>query len=447
MTALGTDLKAPIAWRRAFAPEVVVAGKYKIEHVVGERDITLVLAATRRDLDQRVVLRVLHPELAARAPLARSFKGEMRRAASLKSDYALRFLDVARLPTGEPFVVTEWVDELDIRSARGAPIFRAVELIAEAAHAVAEAHARGWVHGEISPRNLLLAKRSRGEPIVKVSGFGMATVHAEIDRLDRAPTPARIVKGESLYCAPEQLDPDHPVDTRADVFALGTIFYELVTGRPAFGGDGLAETLRAIERDAIAPPSSTRRGVSAAVDDIVARCLAKNPDERFAHAGELLEALDELLAESHLTKVSEPDVFDSLEGNDADAETEIRPFLGEATVDDTGVRLSTGDSVALLPRGRSVNRTTHDGRARALPRAFDESSEVPSFVTGSDPSSRAMIVREHPLGALRNGRFRDGRHIHRRRRQRGTSRAVIAGLLALALALALALVLTLKLRF
>lgn len=382
MSALST----PSAWRRGFIAGEVLRRKYLVERVLGESDVALHIAATRKDLGQRVLLKVLLPELVARETVASRYLREARRAASLRSEHAARIVDVGRLATSEPFVACEWLEGSPLSAAlnEGAllSIPRATEFVVQACDAIAEVHARGWVHGNLKPRNLFLARRSRGAPSVRVLDFGVAAVRAQVGRLDGGLTPARVVGGEPLYLAPEQLDPTHRADTRVDVWALGAILFELLAGRPPFAADGIAEILRLVAGAQAAPPGSLRAGVPQALDDIVLCCLQRDPRKRYTDAGELLAALDEAIADQSQTSVVRLDAVIE----EREPTIEVRPFVPAiappAPPSRPGMRLPTVSAPMI---------------------ADDAEDAIPSLVTSSDPSARELVVRPHPLAGQRVG--------------------------------------------
>lgn len=397
MSAPGADVVAPALWRRRFTPGLVLAGKYQIERVLAETELALVVEAIRKDLDQLVTLRILLPELSSREAVAARYLREARRIAGLRSDHALRIVDVLRLPSSEPVVVTERLEGNPLSATLGdvppMPLIRATELLAQACDAVAEAHERGWVHGELNPRNLFLARRSRGAPIVKVLELGVAAIRGEIERSDGSVTPHRIVRGEPIYLAPEQIDPAKVPDTRSDVWALGAILFELVTGRAPFAADNIAEVLRLVGEGDVGPPSALRPGIPQAIDDVVACCLQKDPDRRYTHAGELLAALEDAVSDRSQTAVRRIPSPSAESEDERDSATEVRPFVPDE--DD----LNRPPAAVVEPVPPSAPPSEGRGKALAVsaPAIGDSSAFIPSLVTGSVPSSGGLNVRPHPL--------------------------------------------------
>lgn len=376
--------------RTHLEPGQIVDGKYLVERVVGESELTIVLEATRQDLDQPVLLKVLARGLAAHEPIVARFLREARRAGSLRSPHALRVVDLGRCATGEPYFATERLDGVYLNATLSSPEERphagrryspqrAAELVAEACDAVAEMHDRGWVHGDLKPRNLFLASRSRGGSILKVCDSDRVALLAEIERVDASLTPARLLQGEPLYLAPEQLDPRSAPDARADVWSIGAIFYELLTGRAPFEGDGLTQRIQRVSEARVQAPSALAAGISPAIDDVVLGCLQRDPSARYADARAVLEAIEEALGEAGDTALMESAAFDR------ESTTEVRPVP-------RGAETPTSVRAAEPPRAWGALPSV------AAP-PFDDPSgaSLPSVLTASEPSARALHVRPNPL--------------------------------------------------
>lgn len=164
----------------------------------------------------------------------------------------------------------------------------AIETALQMAEALAFAHDHGIVHRDVKPPNVIILS-NRGA--VKLTDFGIAHLMSSNE------TRAGMLMGSPRYMSPEQVQ-GQPIDGRSDIFSLGTVLYEMLTGRPVFGGEELHGILFRIVNEPVPPVSSLLPDLPAELDTIVSRCLAKRPEERYAHAGELAEALRSLLLES-----------------------------------------------------------------------------------------------------------------------------------------------------
>ncbi len=271
----------------------VVAGKYRVERVLGVGGMGVVVAAIHLHLDQRVALKFVRPEAAENAQAVERFMREARAAARLKSEHVAKVHDVALLESGMPYLVMEYLEGADLGRvlAEQGPlsIESAADYVIQACEAVAEAHAIGIVHRDIKPQNLFLTRRLGGAPMVKVLDFGISKIAAVIGaRL----TQTASVMGSPLYMAPEQMRSARNVDPRADIWALGVVLYELLTGRVPFDAETMTELCLKVVQDAPVPPETLRFDLPPALRAIIARCLEKDPTRRFAEAGELAAALE-----------------------------------------------------------------------------------------------------------------------------------------------------------
>ncbi|MFO0586284.1 MAG: bifunctional serine/threonine-protein kinase/formylglycine-generating enzyme family protein [Polyangiaceae bacterium] len=276
----------------ALSPGDLVAGKYRIEHKLGEGGMGVVFSATHLSLEQRRAIKVLRADVAVSAEAVQRFLREARAVSTLESRHVVRVHDVDRLPTGEPYFVMEQLDGADLASVLAEhgplPAGESAGYVRQACDALAEAHQRGLVHRDIKPANLFLAKREDGPPILKVLDFGIAKA------IEPAPGPKTVTGaflGTLQYGAPEQIECSAAVDARADVWALGVVLYELVTGAPPFESRSMTRLIALVTESSPAPPSTHIEGLPAGFDEVVLRCLEKDRERRYASARELGEAL------------------------------------------------------------------------------------------------------------------------------------------------------------
>jgi serine/threonine protein kinase len=276
----------------------VIAGKYRVESVVGSGGMGVVLCATHLELGQRVAIKVLTvPEEDSRRDEARErFLREGRATAALISDHVVRIYDVGTLDSGAPFMVMELLRGQDLarQLQQNGPL--AIELacdcVRQAADAIACAHAQGIVHRDLKPSNLFLTQRSDGAALVKVLDFGISkNTSAEFEPLTANLTETRSVLGTPFYMSPEQVRDAKKVDVRTDIWSLGLILHELLSGSPAFEGTTLPSVCAAIAADPPAALRLKRPEVPVEVEAIVLKCLEKDPARRFQSARDLLDRL------------------------------------------------------------------------------------------------------------------------------------------------------------
>jgi serine/threonine-protein kinase len=274
-------------------PGDLLADKYRVERVLGQGGMGVVVAATHEQLGQKVALKFLLPEAASGGEAVARFLREAKATVRLKSEHVARVLDVGTLPTGSPYIVMEYLDGRDlhavIKEMGQLPLDLTIEYLMQTCEALAEAHLHGIVHRDLKPANLFLTTLPDGGPCIKVLDFGISKITADADA--PAMTRTSAVLGTPYYMSPEQLRSSRAVDARADLWSLGVILYELLTGQPAFPGETLPELCAAILTDPVRPLSELRPDLPAALDAVAARCLEKDPNARYQDIAQLAGAL------------------------------------------------------------------------------------------------------------------------------------------------------------
>ncbi len=274
----------------------ILAGKYRIERVLGRGGMGLVVAAMHLQLGELVALKFLLPEAISNPEALARFDREARAAVRIKSEHVARVSDVGVLDNGAPYMVMEYLQGLDLSvwlAQRGVlPPEQAVEFVLQACEAIAEAHALGIVHRDLKPANLFVIERPDGGLSVKVLDFGISKTTGP-SSYGAAMTRTSAVLGSPLYMAPEQMQSAKDVDSRADIWALGVLLYELVSGRTPFPGETMAELVLKV---VTAPPVALRAvcaHVPAGLEAAVHKCLQKDRAARFPTVAELAAALFE----------------------------------------------------------------------------------------------------------------------------------------------------------
>jgi len=274
----------------------VLDGKYRIVRVLGKGGMGVVVAAVHVELGHRIALKFLSRAGARNEETLARFALEAKAAAMMRTEHATRILDIGRLPSGEPYMVLELLEGCDLGALvtrRGPlPIVDAVTYVLEACEAIAEAHSLGIVHRDLKPDNLFLVTRPDGTQIVKVLDFGISKFSSLAQDKDApALTTTSAIIGSPMYMSPEQLKSTRDVDHRTDIWSIAVTLYELISGQLPFPWRSMAELSAAILKDPPVPLSSRVRAVPAELDQIISRCLEKNPGDRFDNIAELAWAL------------------------------------------------------------------------------------------------------------------------------------------------------------
>jgi serine/threonine-protein kinase len=279
-----------------FPPGTVLAGKYRIERLLGEGGMGWVVVATHLQLEQRVALKFMREAHAAEAPDAVArFLREARAAARIQSEHVARVSDVGTLESGVPYLVMEYLEGHDLesllQSKRALPLPTAIDYAMQACEGLAEAHAAGIVHRDLKPANLFLARRTDGSVRVKLLDFGISKLTQSPGMPDAGMTSTQALMGSPLYMSPEQLRSSKNVDRRADIWSMGVILYEMFGGRSPFEAETLPEVCSRIM--AVPPDTlgSIKPELPPALDGVVMRCLEKEPQHRFPDVASLAHAL------------------------------------------------------------------------------------------------------------------------------------------------------------
>lgn len=272
----------------------LVAGKYRILRSLAAGGMGALWLAEHVELETIVVIKRLLELRGSEADVAR-FRREAKEAAALRSRHIVRVHDFGTDEQG-PYLVMELLRGQDLCSLleqRGPlPSDLAADLFRQAVKALRVAHAAGVVHRDIKPSNLFLAEEE-GETVLKVLDFGIAKRFAARDG-SHAITESGLLLGSPGYMAPEQVRGQR-VDTRADVWALGVVLYEMLTNAPPFYSEHVGDSLVRVCAGDYAPLSSLRRDLGGVWDEFFAQALAVDPDVRFQSVDVMLHALDQVL--------------------------------------------------------------------------------------------------------------------------------------------------------
>jgi serine/threonine-protein kinase len=275
-------------------PGEVISGKYRIERLLGHGGMGAVLAARHIVLSHRVAIKFLLPDAASSPDAMERFLREAQAASSLQSEHVVQVLDVGTTEIGAPYMVLEYLtgDDLsEVVQKRGPlPIAEAVDYILQACDALAEAHGLGILHRDLKPSNLFLARRPDGSSLIKVLDFGLSKLTRDGSGRQSLTDTATVI-GSPHYMPPEQIRSLKLTDARSDIWAIGVILYELVTGRRPFDAENVTAVLAMILTEAPAPLRKLRPDVPATLEQVALKCLEKTPGHRYQTIEEVTRAL------------------------------------------------------------------------------------------------------------------------------------------------------------
>lgn len=320
----------------------VLAGKYKVDQVLGAGGMGVVVRATHQILNSKVAMKFLLPEYVNNTGIVERFLREAKAAVSIKNPHVAGVIDVGTLESGSPYIVMEYLQGRDLADVLETEVYmrdvqRAAKLILQACEGLAAAHANGIVHRDIKPGNLFITSASDGTEQVKVLDFGISKSGTEMNNLTRTGA----VMGSPMYMSPEQMRSTRNVDQRSDVWSLGVVAFELLTGRLPYEAETMTELVAMVlEHD---PPRTRdlRADVPPALDDAVAGALTKNPDKRYRDVAEF--------AQDIATAMNDPQLHEQAQ--------RIRRIVSRGTDDMTGSQQVSSATGALA---RSHIRTRPD---------------------------------------------------------------------------------------
>jgi len=309
-----------------------LGGKYRIDEIIGEGAMGVVFSAWHIDLEQRVAIKFLHPMLAEREDAVERFLREARAVVRIESEHVARVLDVGRLEGAAPYLVMEFLEGEDLAATlqrrRPLPLLESVTYLLQACEAIAEAHAAGVVHRDLKPANLFLLERGTEPARIKVLDFGISKTTASNERA--LLTNTSVVMGSPLYMSPEQLRSTRDVDDKADIWALGVILYEMLTGREPFVAQTLPQLCAMILEGSPEAPRSLRAEIPVELERVVLRCLEKAPQARFSSVAELSLALVPFGSET--AQASAERAARSLQRTGARFKSSLPPAVAQATI-------------------------------------------------------------------------------------------------------------------
>jgi len=279
--------------------EGTTIGAYQIVRKIGEGGMGAVYLAEHTLLGRPAAIKLLLPALSSQREVVDRFFNEARATTSVNDPGIVQVFDFGVHTDGSAYIVMELLEgeSLDARIHRGAiAVVDALRITRQVAASLAAAHARGIVHRDLKPDNLFMVRdaEAQGGERPKILDFGIAKLTS--DGPDRSRTRTGTILGTPIYMSPEQCRGSGVVDHRADVYSLGCVLYHLLTGKPPFDLEGMGEIISAHLREAPRPPSALAAGIAPGVDELVLRCLAKAPDERFSSMVELQAACEAQLA-------------------------------------------------------------------------------------------------------------------------------------------------------
>lgn len=322
--ALAYPMTEPVAEKRGLPSSIsegeILGGKYRLEREIGRGTMGTVWSAVHLTLGQRVAIKLIAAEHAEAEEARQRFSTEAKAAARLRSRYVVQVYDDGETAAGTPYIVLEYLEgeslEQRLERERDLPLNDVVRMTRHVARALSRAHAAGIVHRDLKPANVFLTSSDDEELgwVAKVLDFGIAKVE---EQGVPSNTKTGALLGTPLFMSPEQIRGANSVDSRSDLYSLGMVFYNSLTGNYAFNGDSFADVLVAICTGPLPDLRAAAPWVPASIADWFQRACARDPLDRFQSADEMIEGLDLALGVSTgaYPRQSSPEVLDTLRGH------------------------------------------------------------------------------------------------------------------------------------
>ena len=295
MTHSALALVDAVSGAERAAEETLFTERYRIDSVLGTGAMGVVYAATHVELGIPLALKIIHPSLMSSPEARARFCTEARAGAALRSPHTLRVYDAGQLGSAECYIVMERLEGQNLQELtrmRGPlPVAVAVNYLLQACAGLAEAHRIGLVHRDIKPENLFLAHYADSPPLIKVMDFGVARWRGRDARGSARLTGPRSNVGSPCYQSPEQMQNAADVDERTDIWSLGLVLYELLTGECPFESETIAETCWRVLQGPRPSLSRARPDVESGLEIVFQRCIALRRQDRYRSVQQLAAAL------------------------------------------------------------------------------------------------------------------------------------------------------------
>jgi len=346
----------------------VLNGKYEILSPLGEGGMGIVYEGIQKNIDKRVAIKFLFPTIKASDEVMARFHNEAKVAASISHKNIRDILDMDKTPDGNPYIVMEYLEGRSlgkiIKSKGKLSSSTAARIALQVLSALKGVHSMGIVHRDLKPDNVFITQQAGGEELVKIVDFGISHLIKPLEGKELVQTKDDAIVGTPKYLSPEQAASEK-VDERTDLYALGTILYEMVTGRHPFEEKNYNKIIVSILTREPDPPSVHNRDLPSEFEEIILKAMRKEPYNRYPSAAEFATEIKRFLAESSSAETIPPIAARaSADGADAQA-------AAAAEGSRSGSRSAAGSAVREAPLATSAAPSVlKGGSANLLPAAL-----------------------------------------------------------------------------
>ncbi|HUS33634.1 MAG TPA: serine/threonine-protein kinase [Kofleriaceae bacterium] len=358
-------------------------GPYRVVRKLGQGGMGAVFLGEHTLIGRRAAIKVLHRERSTQRESVERFFTEARATSAMEDPGIVQVYDFGVTTDGTAYLIMEFLDgeplSARLRNRGALHPSDAVRITRQIAGSLAAAHAMGIVHRDLKPENLFMVrdKEALGGERPKILDFGIAKLGDE-ELTQRFQTRTGAVMGTPAYMSPEQCNDSGRIDHRTDVYSLGCVMFHLLTGRPPFDLEGVGAIIAAHLREPAPVPSRVAPRVPELLDPIVARCLAKNPDDRYSSMTELQEACEAAFAQLPAAPPISSSEGVALREVREDAITTLGTSAGESLTDARPIplRLWIGIATIAIAAGIVLAVTTHGGSSEKVVPAVQPRVEI-----------------------------------------------------------------------
>jgi len=269
--------------------------RYLIVRKLGEGGMGAVYEAKHQLTGRRLAIKCLHPQFQNNREVVERFHREAQAATAVGNEHIIEVTDMGAFEDKSPFIVLEFLDGIEfaklLEDHPAMPIGRVVHIITQVCDALRNAHAQSIVHRDLKPENIYLVKRGQDSDFVKVLDFGISKMKENAEEIGSGLTKTGMALGTPYYMSPEQAQGMRDVDHRTDIYAIGVILFQALTGRLPFDADSYPQLMVRILTQPVPSLRTYRQDIPPALDDLVLRAMAKDRSQRFATVEELAVAL------------------------------------------------------------------------------------------------------------------------------------------------------------
>jgi serine/threonine-protein kinase len=284
--------------------DTLVADKYRVLRCIGKGGFGAVYEVRHHELNKRFALKVLLPELSARADVVRRFRNEATAASSIGNEHIVEVIDIGLLPSKAHYLLLEYLEGEDfahlIEREGPLPLGRTVRIVLQLCEGLAAAHAKNIVHRDLKPENIFLLPRKHPAEFVKILDFGISKFTDGTGDVAGLATATSTILGTPYYMSPEQLQSSKHVDARADLYAVGVILYRALTKEYPFGGESFGQILLEAMTKEIPDVCALRPDISPAFSQVLRKLLAKSRDDRTGSCEQLMVELAPFANDDHV---------------------------------------------------------------------------------------------------------------------------------------------------